>query len=60
MENISKGSSLCPFGSSSMRDALREGATASERAARMTDVDIHGYDEKAPDTDDEALSDLES
>ena len=57
-ENISKGSALCPFGASTLSSALG-GQTPVQQAAGMTGLDVHGFDETLPDSDDELLPDLE-
>ena len=62
-ENIAKGSSLCPFGSSAMGSALNpiKGQSNKGQASKALpdNFDLHGYDEDADDTDDEPLSDVE-
>ena len=50
-ENIAKGSALCPFGSTFMKDSKKEQLSEN--------VDLEGFDPNAPDSDDEPLSDLE-
>ena len=50
-ENIAKGSALCPFGSTFMKDSKKE-QTADN-------FNLEGFDPNAPDSDDEPLSDLE-
>ncbi len=55
-ENIAKGSSLCPLGQMMM------GAPASletEHPESIDKVNLNGYDQTIPDSDDEPLSDLE-
>lgn len=59
-ENVAKGSSLCPFGSRQMKDIFGSGRkSAEERAREIADLDLHGFDPDAPDSDDEPLTDLE-
>ena len=48
-DNITKGSSLCPFGSLFMQ----------ENKKVPDSFEIDGYDPNAPDSDDEPLSDLD-
>lgn len=58
-ENIAKGSSLCPFGSITMGQMSLPEMTVSEDADVERKFDLHAFDESAPDSDDEPLSDLE-
>lgn len=59
-ENVAKGSSLCPFGSKSVKDVLgMNSKSPGEQVQELTDLDLHGFDPEAPDSDDEPLSDLE-
>ena len=48
-DNITKGSSMCPFGSLFMKK--------SDTIPKS--FDINGYDPNAPDSDDEPLSDID-
>ena len=46
-DQITKGSSMCPFGSAFMGSSFK-----------TPDFDAYGYDPNAPDSDDEPLSDV--
>ena len=61
-DNISKGSCLCPLGSSIMGKAMKMEQGLNELSKNENgkqEFDLHGFDENAPDSDDELLSDLE-
>ena len=60
-ENVSKGSSLCPLGSAIMGKAMRLENDLNDLSMKDGGkaFDINGFDESAPDSDDEAISDLE-
>jgi hypothetical protein len=54
VENIAKGSSMCPFGSEFVNSKVN-----SQKSKLAQDFDLFGYDSNDHDTDDEPLSDIE-
>ena len=60
-ENIAKGSSMCPFGSTTMKKAMMSDNNSSKKDPELPqNFDLLGYDPDAPDSDDDPLSDVEA
>ena len=60
-ENVSKGSCLCPLGSAIMGKAMKieQGLNDMSEETGGSIFDLHGFDQHAPDSDDDPLSDIE-
>ena len=60
-ENIAKGSSMCPFGSTTMKNAMSDMNDSSKKDPELPqNFDLLGYDPDAADSDDDPLSDVEA